>query len=209
MKKFMLCLIAFAFSFAFLMTASARTDVADISSALQRGAIESECRLAPTLGKMWHEHCLGAAFVSNVTAQTYTGSAITPTPGVLLNGSALTPSTDFVYDYANNTNAGVATVTVKANKAGYFGSIARRFVITTATVTESMIGTISAQTATGQPVTPEPTITFASLTLVKGTDYTLSYANNVEAGTTAKVIVTGIGNFTGSAEKTFTINPAQ
>lgn len=44
-----------------------------------------------------------------------------------------------------------------------------------------------------------------ALQLTEGTDYTVTYQNNVNAGT-ATVIVTGIGQYTGSARKTFTIN---
>ena len=42
-------------------------------------------------------------------------------------------------------------------------------------------------------------------TLAAGTDYTVSYSNNVEPGT-ATVTLTGIGNYTGSVSTTFTIN---
>lgn len=47
----------------------------------------------------------------------------------------------------------------------------------------------------------EPTVTVQGLTAA---DYTVSYENNINAGT-AKAIVTGKGNYTGSAEKSFTI----
>ena len=42
------------------------------------------------------------------------------------------------------------------------------------------------------------------VTLEKGVDYTVTYENNVQKGK-AKVIVTGIGNFTGTLTKRFTI----
>ena len=45
--------------------------------------------------------------------------------------------------------------------------------------------------------------------LVKDVDYTLSYENNINAGKEAKVIVTFIGNYTGTASATFTIKPAK
>ena len=44
--------------------------------------------------------------------------------------------------------------------------------------------------------------------LVAGKDYTVSYINNKKVGT-ATVIVNGIGQYTGSVSKTFTINPAK
>ena len=41
-------------------------------------------------------------------------------------------------------------------------------------------------------------------TLVAGTDYTVTYKNNVKVGT-ATVVITGKGNFTGTKTITFTI----
>ena len=54
--------------------------------------------------------------------------------------------------------------------------------------------------------TPKPVVTDTerNVTLVEGTDYTLSYANNVNVGT-ATVTVNGEGNYSGSISDTFTI----
>ena len=62
----------------------------------------------------------------------------------------------------------------------------------------------------GQEKKPIPTITINATgdTLVSGKDYTVSYENNVNAGTVAKVIVTGQNDYSGSIEKNFTIKPA-
>ena len=43
-------------------------------------------------------------------------------------------------------------------------------------------------------------------TLTQNVSYSVSYENNIHAGT-AKVIITGIGIYEGTAETTFTINP--
>lgn len=51
---------------------------------------------------------------------------------------------------------------------------------------------------------PEPEVTVNGKTLQKGTDYTVAYRDNVNAGT-AKMIVTGIRNYKGTVEKTFEI----
>ena len=64
-----------------------------------------------------------------------------------------------------------------------------------------------AVTYTGKARTKTFTIKNGDLPLVKDTDYTVEYANNVNAGT-ADVIVTGIGNYTGTVTKNFTINKA-
>lgn len=55
---------------------------------------------------------------------------------------------------------------------------------------------------------PAVTVKNGSAALVKGTDYTVTYSNNVNAGT-AKVKVTGKGKYTGTIEKTFKINKAE
>ncbi|MCD8125742.1 MAG: leucine-rich repeat protein, partial [Lachnospiraceae bacterium] len=59
----------------------------------------------------------------------------------------------------------------------------------------------------GTAKTPAVTVEDGSLLLVENSDYTVSYSGNTRAGT-ATVTVTGIGNYTGSAEATFTINKA-
>ena len=67
----------------------------------------------------------------------------------------------------------------------------------------SMTG-ITSKTYTGKPLTQLPSVRLGSVTLTRGTDYTLSYKNNVNAGT-ASVTATGRGKYTGSLTKTFTI----
>jgi putative cell wall-binding protein len=68
--------------------------------------------------------------------------------------------------------------------------------------------TVADQTYTGNACTPEPTVTVNSVTLVKDTDYTVSYSGNTNAGT-ATCLVTLTGNYSGSASKTFTIGKKQ
>ena len=51
---------------------------------------------------------------------------------------------------------------------------------------------------------PTPTVKDGSKTLVKDTDYTVTYQNNKNAGT-ATVIITGKGNYEGSISKNFSI----
>jgi hypothetical protein len=69
---------------------------------------------------------------------------------------------------------------------------------------EATIDAIADQTYTGEALTPAVTVRFGSQVLTEGVDYTLSYADNVEAGT-AKVTVTGMGRFTGELSGTFVI----
>ena len=65
---------------------------------------------------------------------------------------------------------------------------------------------VADQTYTGAALTPAPTVTYGGATLVAGRDYTVEYANNVNAGT-AQLTVVGRGRYAGSLTKTFKINP--
>ena len=62
-------------------------------------------------------------------------------------------------------------------------------------------------TYTGSPFTPAVSVTLKNTQLVEGRDYTLAYTDHTNAGT-ATVTVTGIGNYTGEAKKTFVISKA-
>ena len=57
---------------------------------------------------------------------------------------------------------------------------------------------------TGNEIKPAVTVTLGNKTLTAGADYTVAYANNINAGE-ATVTVTGMGNYTGTAETTFQI----
>ena len=59
----------------------------------------------------------------------------------------------------------------------------------------------------GKARKPGVTVTLDGATLTKGTDYTVSYSNNKNAGT-AKVTVKGTGSYTGTASATFKIKKA-
>lgn len=66
------------------------------------------------------------------------------------------------------------------------------------------IDLISTQYYTGKAIKPEPEIKYKGDTLVKGTDYTLSYKNNLKPGT-ATITIRGKGNYTGSKTIKFKI----
>ena len=69
------------------------------------------------------------------------------------------------------------------------------------------ISDITPYTYDGTAKEPHPTVTDGSKTLTEGTDYTLSWSNNTNAGT-ATVTVTGMGGYySGTQNKNFTINP--
>lgn len=75
-------------------------------------------------------------------------------------------------------------------------------------ISGATISTIASQEYTGNAITPTPTVKVNGNTLTEGVDFTYSYENNVNVGTTATVIITGMGNYTGTASKTFRISQA-
>ena len=77
-------------------------------------------------------------------------------------------------------------------------------------LTADMITPASDIIYTGSEVTPDVTVNDGETTLVKDTDYTVSYSDNISAGSgtaTVKVTSTSGSSYMGSASKNFTINP--
>ena len=143
--------------------------------------------------------------VSAITAQTYTGSAVKPSVTVKDGSTTLVNRTDYTVAYENNVNAGTATVTLTF-KGNYSGIKDVSFAITPKSADSLTITDITNQTYTGSEIKPNITVKDGSITLVTGTDYTVSYKNNVNAGT-ATVTLIFKGNYTGTKDVTFTINP--
>ena len=148
-----------------------------------------------------------ATVTLDATSYTYDGSAKEPGVTVVLDGTTLTAGTDYTVSYADNVDAGTATVTV-AGCGSYTGTVTATFTISAASLASATVALSSTSyTYSGSAKTPTPTVTLSGTTLTKGTDYTVSYADNTDVGT-ATVTVTGTGNYTGTASATFTIKAA-
>lgn len=140
---------------------------------------------------------------------TYTGNELTQTVTVTVNGKTLTVGTDYTVSDLTGTEPGSYPVTVTGT-GNYTGEVTKSFTISKAQISSAAITYDAGPYGyTGKEWKPEVTVSFNSATLTAGNDYTVSYENNINAGT-AKIIITGIGDhFTGSTEKTFTINSAE
>ncbi len=148
------------------------------------------------------------AKVTDIPDQTYTGEAITPEPVVEVDGTTLTPGTDYEVSYSDNTEEGTATVTI-TGKGDYYGAKTVTFRISKQSISDATVTGITDQTYTGKAITPKPVVKLADgTTLKEGTDYTVEYKNNINAGT-ATVTITGKGKYTGTVEKTFRIKKAE
>ncbi len=136
----------------------------------------------------------------------YDGTAKKPSVTVKLGNKTLVKGTDYTVAYKNNVNVGTATIVV-TGKGSYTGSVTKTFKIVAKTVSISSAvihGPQSSYTYTGKAIAPAVKVVLNGKTLTKGTDYTVTYKNNVNVGT-ATIVVTGKGNYTGSVTKTFKI----
>lgn len=140
---------------------------------------------------------------------TYTGNELTQTVTVTVNGKTLTVGTDYTVSGLTGTEPGSYPVTV-AGTGNYTGTVTKSFEIAKADISSAAITYDAGPYGyTGKEWKPEVAVSFNDAALTADTDYTVSYENNINAGT-AKIIITGIGDhFTGSTEKTFTINSAE
>ena len=139
-------------------------------------------------------------------AHTYSGSAISEKPEVkrLSDGYLLKEGADYTLTYGNNTNAGMASVTVTAVEgSGFTGKITASFPINPKPVSNLTVNDIPEQLYTGNKIEPNVTVSDGGKNLTSG-DYTLSYSRNTDIGT-AEVIITGKGNYTGTLPKNFAI----
>jgi hypothetical protein len=151
-----------------------------------------------------------SASISGIKNKTYTGGKVGQATTIVVkyNGKTLVNGTDYKLTYSKDiVNVGTKTVTITGLGA-FSGSIKKTYKITKKNVS-SLTVKLSTSTCiyTGKAVHPKTVkVVYGSKTLKRGTDYTLKFANNVKIGTnTAKVVITGKGNYTGTVTKTFSI----
>ncbi|MDR2920085.1 MAG: hypothetical protein LBV72_12055 [Tannerella sp.] len=148
------------------------------------------------------------------SSYVYNGSIITPTiQSVTVDGKTLSSSDYTVSSPGNgaNTNVGNGTVTI-TGAGNYTGTVSQRFTITDADLSTATITLNPASYAyTGSVVTPTiQSVVVGGRTLAMNTDYTVAIPSagtntNVGNGT---VMISGTGNYTGSASKSFSISGA-
>ena len=149
--------------------------------------------------------------VGAIANQTFTGAEIKPAVTVTFNGKAVADD-EYSVAYSNNINVGTATVTLTSKDKNFStaNTKAVTFKIVAKTLTADMVADIDAPTYTGEPLTPAVTVTDGDAILVKDKDYTVVYADNINAGVnTATATITAKGNYTGVVIKQFTINQAE
>ena len=137
------------------------------------------------------------------TAVTYTGKAVTFPVTVTKGGTVLKAGKDYSITYKKNKDAGEASLVI-TGKGSYTGEIVKNFTIKKAELgAGGAIGDIKTFTYTGKAICPSVTVTYGK-TRLTAKDYRVYYTRNTEAGT-ARVTVTGTGNYTGTLAGEFTI----
>ena len=106
------------------------------------------------------------------------------------------------------TGTGVGTVTITATTGSGKTATITLTVVTIEASELTITGISSTGYAyTGKEITPSVTVKYGTKSLAKGTDYTLSYKDNIDVTDSATVVVTGIGKYSGTQELTFKITP--
>ena len=131
-------------------------------------------------------------------------------PVVTFNGKKLTANKDYTVSYPQLAeegaykNPGIYDVEVTF-KNNFTGSKTVKVEIKEGiSITKVKVGTIVKMPYTGTVIEPKPVITMGSKTLVEGTDYSLTYGNNILPGK-ATVKITGMGEYVGERSVTFEI----
>jgi hypothetical protein len=147
----------------------------------------------------------GAAVTLSKGSYVYAGTHRKPAPTVKLGDETLTEGTDYDVSYRDNVNAGTATVTV-TGRGDYKGSKQVTFNITRKALSGAEV-TLSKTSYTYAGVCRKPAVASVTLIgkeLIEGTDYEVSYRNNLNTGT-ATAVVRGVGNYKGTATAAFNI----
>ena len=150
-----------------------------------------------------------AAFdVSAITEEViYTGQPIEPTVTVWKadHGSILTLGTDYLVTYSDNVNAGTASVTV-TGQGNYGGTRRITFTILPKPIAADEITLSStAYNFNGTEQKPLVTVTDGVKSLKENAEFTVDYPSDIKSQGSKTVTIKGIGNYTGTETKEYTI----
>ena len=160
--------------------------------------------------------------VNKIPDQVYTGKEIKPLPVVRYKGKLLEENKDYTVAYdGTNVKVGTASVFIKGVKGGGFVGT-KRVTFKIKAVASLSKAKVSMEFSPAEPVYTGKEITLNrvgvtvnvkgedgnmhEVRLIQGTDYTISYQNNVKAGK-ATAVFTGMGAYSGTIRKTFKISP--
>lgn len=150
-----------------------------------------------------------AVLTINPNSYGSTGQPIMPTFTAKF-GTYDLKATDYTAKATNNVNTGTATLTLTATDAGNFvGTLTGTFTIAGKDIGALEFTMTGAEDLKydGKAKTPAVAVKDGTTALVQGTDYTVTYEDNINAGT-GKVIVKGAGTYAGEKTLEFKIKGA-
>ncbi len=165
-------------------------------------------------GELISNWTISRAFITNSTVKlanmpsvsAYTGNAQKPEPVITYGSTVLVKDRDYTLSWSKNQVPGTATLTI-TGKGNYINQITKTWKIQKRQLSASDFRNLSTTTYTGSAQYPVPSVS-TGLNLKQNVDYTLSWNNNLNAGT-ATVVITGIGNCYGTVQKTWQIQRRQ
>lgn len=181
------------------------------------GSFEGSTRVAFTILKATPDITLDDTQMNLIRTEKQTRTATAKAGTVDIPASYITyasdnPAVATVNEQTGEVTAtgpGTATITATVSVGDNWNSTAKTYTVSVETVsmTDADISPISSVTYTGSAHEPSFTVTYGGQRLTKGTDYSVAYADNLNAGT-ATVTVTGMGRYGGSKTTSFTIQKA-
>ena len=159
-----------------------------------------------------YERNIADTTISDIPDQVFTvGEGRRPSPTVKFGDRTLVEGTDYVLDYYDNYYVGTASIKI-SGRGVFGGEVIRTFKIKPFTLTASNTTvTVEELEYDGKAKTPYVKVVIKSNGREIGRnddgtgDFKVTYSNNVNSGSNAKVTITGTNNFTGSFSKNFTI----
>ena len=127
-----------------------------------------------------------------------------PKVSLAVNGNNLISGKDYIVNFVNVGKKGTATATF-IGIGNYTGTLKKNFKVQAAPIQENDIRVPKTAAYAKGGAKPNVTVTVNGRSLVMNTDYTVSYKNNTKVGNTAKIVIKGKGNYSGSVTKTFSI----
>lgn len=143
-------------------------------------------------------------YKQNTNEIIYDGTAKMPEFTLKNEDYTLEKDKDYTVEYSDNINAGTGKITI-TGKEHYKGTIEKTFTINSQDLSFAKEVFVENVVYTGKAQEPKVEVKDAKgITLTLNEDYTVEYSNNTNAGT-GTVTITGIGNYTGTVTKQFTI----
>ena len=168
------------------------------------GAYEASCTvIVRAAGAAEEKVDLSEASAEMAESVEYTGEAAEPAIRVTCRDQVLEAERDYQIIWSSNVNAGTAKAYI-VGKGDYTGILEKEFTIMAKDISGFTAGEIGEQEYTGEPIEPKVEVKDGEVVLLENRDYRVTYTNNVNAGTAA-VSIAGMGNYTGTLEKSFAI----